>query len=150
MSDQSWKVGYNGFRYPEGYSVTPIQNAALRNGTLIRPTVCSVCRDGRSEKPQGRDYRFLHLEDYSRPLVIHPACKACHAALHARFRDPERWQRLLARHARPGDWATLLSLDPASQIRPFAETYPNGLPPPTTIARLEDQPSLFEFSGHHD
>ena len=114
MSDQRAEViGYNGFRYAPGYSVTPIQNAALRNGRLIRPTVCSICRDNRSEKPQGRDYRFLHLEDYSKPLDIHPCCKSCHAALHARFRDPERWQRLLARHAMPGDWATPLSLDPS-------------------------------------
>ena len=146
MNDQSWKIGYNGFRFEAGYSVIPIQNDALRRGIIARPTMCGICRDGRSERPKGRDYRYLHLEDYAKPLVIHPCCKSCHAALHARFREPERWQRVLARHARPGDWATLLSLDPASQLRPFAETYPNGLPPPPSPLEAL-QRSLFDLSG---
>jgi hypothetical protein len=145
MSDDEWLIGYNGFRYKQGYSVIPIQNDALRRGLIARPTMCSICRDGRTERPKGRDYRFLHLEDYSQPLAIYPCCKRCHAALHARFRDPERWQRLLARYGRPGDWATLLSLDPASQLRPFSETYPNGLPPPPSPMEAV-QRSLFDYA----
>ena len=145
MNERPGKIGYNGFFFEEGYSTIPIQNAALRRGIIARPTMCGICRDGRTERPKGRDYRFLHLEDYSRPLVIHPCCKSCHAALHARFREPERWQRVIARHGRPGDWATLLSLDPASQYRPFAETYPDDLPPPPSPMEAV-QRSLFDFS----
>jgi hypothetical protein len=36
----------------------------------------------------------------------------------------------LALHSRAGSWFTLLSMDPASQTRPFDLTYPNGLPGP--------------------
>lgn len=147
MSERSGKIGYNGFFFEDGYSTIPIQNAALRRGTLKRPTVCSICLDGRCEHPRGRDYRFLHLEDYSRPLLIHPCCISCHRALHARFRDPARWQRILDRYGRPGEWFMMLSLDPASQLRPFAQTYPNDLPPPNQTAR-EEQPSLFDALTH--
>lgn len=125
-----WQKPYNGFSWAERCAVTPVQNAAIREGRLIRPTVCSICGDARSERPQGRDYRFLHTEDYRRPLDIYPLCKADHAALHARFDDPARWQRVIERHGRPGAWFMLLSNDPASQYRPFDETYPEGLPPP--------------------
>lgn len=125
-----WETCYNGTDWPSRCAVTPVQNALMRSGRLIRPTMCSICLDDRHERPQGRDYRFLHLEDYSNPLAIYPCCKFCHAALHARFRDPERWTRLVRKHGRVGEWFTLLSLDAASQWRPFQETYPVGLPPP--------------------
>lgn len=125
-----WERPYNGFSWRERCAVTPIQNAALRSGRLIRPTVCSICGDDRAERPQGRDYRFLHLEDYRRPFDIYPCCKPCHASLHARFDDPARWQRVLQVHGRLGEWIAVLSLDRASQWRPFDITYPQGLPRP--------------------
>lgn len=124
---------YNGFDADERMAVTPIQNAAVRSGGLIRPTTCCICGDSRSEFPHGRDYRFLHTEDYRKPLVIYPLCKRHHADLHARFRDPERWQRVLQRYGRPGEWFTLLSQDRASQWRPFDDTYPDGLPAPSPV-----------------
>jgi hypothetical protein len=130
-----WETSYNGTGWVERCAVNPIQRAHLRSGRLIRPTVCTICLDDRDEKPQGRDFRFLHLEDYSDALAIYPCCKPCHAALHARFRNPMRWQGVLERHGRPGEWFTLLSLDPASQWRPFGETYPKGLPRPDGGAR---------------
>lgn len=136
-----WECHYNNFSWAERCAVTPIQNAAIRDGRMIRPTVCCICLDDRSEKPQGRDYRFLHLERYDRPLDIYPLCKPCHAALHARFRDPGRWQRVLWAHARPGEWFTMLSLDPASQWQPYGVTYPDGLPPPHT----EIKPPQFDL-----
>ena len=121
---------YNGFDGEARRAVTPVQNAAIRSGKLIRPTRCCICGDSRSEFPHGRDYRFLHTEDYRKPLLIYPLCKRHHADLHARFRDPQRWQNVLLRYGKPGEWFTLLSLDPASQWRPFDETYVGGLPPP--------------------
>jgi len=84
---------------------------------------------------RSRDYRFLHCEDYRKPLDVYGCCKRCHADLHARFRDPERWQRVLRKYGRPGLWFTLLSLDPASQWRPFDETYSKGLPWPPASCR---------------
>ena len=122
-----WQMHYNGFSWPERCAVTPIQNEALRSGRLVRPVVCTICGDARSELPHGRDYRFLHLEDYRQPFAIYGCCKPCHAALHARFRDPKRWWELVRLHGRLGQWFTLLSLDPASQWKSFNETYPDGL-----------------------
>ena len=131
LSTHRWQVSYNGFSWVERCAVIPIQNAAIRSGQLIRPTVCCICGDGRTDRPQGRDYRFLHLEDYRKPLQPYGCCKGCHAALHARFRNPERWQDVLDRHARPGEWFTMLSLDPASQWKPFDLSFARPLPPPS-------------------
>lgn len=133
-----WEVAYNGTSWADRCAVTPIQNAAIRSGKLQRPTVCSICGDDRAQFPQGRDYRYLHTERYDRPLEIYPCCKRCHAALHARFRDPERWQAVLRRFGRPEAWFVHLSLDPASQWRPFAETYPKGLPGPNPLRAQHD------------
>jgi hypothetical protein len=134
MTDQprrAWGKPYNNFSWAERRATIPVQNAALRDGRLIRPTVCCICGDDRDAFPQGRDYRFLHLEDYRRPLDIYPVCKGDHAALHARFDDPGRWEKVIRAHSRPGEWFTLLSLDPASQETPYDITYPRGLPPPS-------------------
>lgn len=125
-----WETHYNGWSWQERCAVTPIQNAAIRSGRLVRPRTCCICGDDRHDRPQGRDYRFLHLEDYRQPFAIYPLCKADHASVHARFRDPERWQRVLRRYGRPGSWIMALSLDPTSQWRHFDEIYPRGLPQP--------------------
>jgi len=122
-----WQKSYNGFSWKERCAVTPIQNKAVREGKLIRPTMCSICLDDRNEYPKGRDYRFLHTEDYSKPLDIYPCCKRCHASLHARFDDPKRWYAVVKLHWREGAWFTLLSMDPACQHKPFEVTYPDGL-----------------------
>lgn len=121
-----WMRPYNGFSWAERCAVTPIQNKALSEGRLKRPTMCSICLDDRSEYPKGRDYRFLHTEDYTQPLVIYSACKRCHAALHARFNDPERWMAVAKANWRQGAWFTRLSMDPTSQFQPFDITYPIG------------------------
>ena len=120
---------YNGFDDKARRAVTPIQNEAIRKGELVRPTKCNICGFSDPAHPQGRGYIYLHTEDYRLALLIYPLCKRHHADLHARFRDPERWQRVLRQYARPGAWFTLLSLDPASQWRSLSETYPEGLPP---------------------
>lgn len=127
-----WETWYNGWSWAERCAVTPIQNAMFRSGQLARPTICSICGFSDPARFNGSGYIFAHTEMYDRPDVLFPACKKCHAALHARFRDTARWQRMLRQHGRPGEWFTLLSLDPVSQWRPFHETYPAGLPLPTT------------------
>lgn len=119
---------YNGFSHRERVATLPIQNAAFRGGTLLRPTVCSICGFSRPEVLEGAGYIYAHLEDYRRPLEILPCCKRCHAALHARFRDPERWSRMRDRNLRSGVWFENLSMDPQSQFIPFDQTYPDGLP----------------------
>ena len=47
---------------------------ALRNGSLLRPTSCSIC--GRECKPEA------HHEDYSKPLDVVWVCKQCHENTH--------------------------------------------------------------------
>ena len=106
----------------------PIQNAAAKTGRFRFPTICSICGHTDPTRPRTAGYIYAHLEDYRRPLSCHPACRHCHAALHARFREPERWQRVLAKHHCAGAWFTLLTPDPASQTMPFDMIYPNGLP----------------------
>lgn len=123
---------YNGFDGPARRAVTPIQNAAIRSGQVIRPTTCCICGFSDAAHPQGRGYIYLHTEDYRKPLTIYPLCKIHHADLHARFRDPERWLAVLRLYGKPGDWFVHLSLDPASQWKSFDEQYPDGLPPPNS------------------
>lgn len=55
---------YNGWNWNQRRAVTPIQNAAVRSGELIRPTVCSICGFSDPENLDGRGYIFMHLEDY--------------------------------------------------------------------------------------
>jgi hypothetical protein len=118
---------YNGFDPKARSASVPIQNAAFRDGRLKRPDTCSICGFGDPTDPKGRGYVYAHLEDYRKPLDILPCCKSCHAALHARFQDPARWQRVLARHGAPGRWFMHLTMDPGSESRPFDETYPAGV-----------------------
>lgn len=128
-----WETWYNGWSWAERCAVTPIQNAMFRSGQLARPTICSICGFSDPARVNGSGYIFAHTEMYDRPDVLFPACKKCHAALHARFRDPTRWHRVLQRYGRPGEWFTLLSQDRSSQWRPFNETYPDGLPAPSAV-----------------
>lgn len=88
MSDRPrpWQRPYNGFTWRERCAVTPVQNAAVRDGRIMRPTLCTICGDGRHGHPPGRDYRYLHLEDYRMPKpwpVISPCAypMPCSAAL---------------------------------------------------------------------
>lgn len=119
---------YNGFSHEERGATNPIQRDALRCGLILRPECCSICGFSDPSSPTGRGYLFLHLEDYRRPLEFYGVCKRDHAALHARFHDPERWLRIAHQHWASGRWFTQLSMDPASQTHPFDETYPRGLP----------------------
>lgn len=133
-----WETYYNGWSWTERCAVTPIQNALFRSGQLDRPTICTICGFSDPARINGSGYIFAHLERYDRPAELFPACKKCHAALHARFREPERWQILLRRSALPGSWAFALSLDLASQRRPFSETYPEGIPRLLTLDAIRN------------
>lgn len=121
---------YNGFDDAARRAVTPIQNAAISGGRMTRPTTCCICGFSDPAQPRGRGFVYCHLEDYNAPFDIYPVCKRHHADLHARFREPERWAKVVRQYGRAGEWFMLLSLDPASQWRPFPETYGSGLPPP--------------------
>jgi hypothetical protein len=130
-----WETHYNGFSWRERCAVTPIQNAMFRSGELVRPTTCSICGFSDPARINGSGYIFAHLEDYEKPGELFPACKRCHAALHARFLDPQRWPRWLNSIEVISEWPTHLSLDPISQWRPFSDTYPSGLALPRSIRR---------------
>ena len=49
-------------------------NRAIKNGVLIKPSVCENC--GKECSPEG------HHEDYSMPLEVVWLCKSCHLELH--------------------------------------------------------------------
>jgi hypothetical protein len=122
---------YNGWSPNERRSTLPVQKAAIASGELARPSICSVCRCNGSSDWRADDSVWLHDEDYADPLGAYAICRRCHRTLHRRFEDPEPWLALIARRGGEGlKWFELLTMDPASQRRPFAETYPSGLPPP--------------------
>lgn len=120
-----WQRHYNGWSWKERCAINPIQNRAIRDGSLIKPTICSICGFSKPDDLKGAGYIFMHTERYDRPLDINPCCKSCHAALHARFDDPMRWHSIVKRNWRQGAWFIQLSLDPASQTQAFEITYPN-------------------------
>lgn len=124
-----WQTSYNGWTWKQRCEINPVQRRLFQSGQLARPTECSICGFSDPARIETSGYIFAHTERYDRPAEIHPCCRKCHAALHARFREPERWQVVLTTNYREGEWFTLLSLDPASQWRPYAVTYPADLPP---------------------
>lgn len=122
MSQRRFELGwYNGWSPEQRLATLPIQREAIRSGALRRPSACSVC--GSTEDI------WLHDERYDRPLEAYAICRPCHGALHGRFEDPARWQAILEAYGNGERWFEGLSLDPASQRRPFEETYPEGLAP---------------------
>jgi len=125
-----WQKSYNGYSWKERCAVTPIQNKAVREGRLIRPTTCSICGHTKPDAPKGAGYIFMHTERYDRPLDIYPCCKRCHAALDARFDNPARWFTVVKQNWREGAWFTILSMAPVSQHQPFEATYPYGFSVP--------------------
>lgn len=119
---------YNGFSHDERVATIPLQKQAAVEGRFRFPTVCSICSYSDPARYRTTGYIFAHLEDYRRPLECHPCCRRCHVTLHARFRDPDPWRRLVARFSANSVWIAFLTLDPASQWRPFDETHPHGIP----------------------
>ena len=52
---------YNGFSPEQRGAVTPIQNAAVRSGKLIKPMICSICGFSDPTDPKGRGYIFTRI-----------------------------------------------------------------------------------------
>ena len=132
-----WQIPYNNWRWSERCAVIPIQEEAFRTGRAVRPTTCLICGFVGIGKREGRWQIIAHLERYDRPLDFYSICRPCHNALHGRFTNPARWQRLLQRYPRPGKWYMLLSMNPASQLQPFEQTYARGLPEPVSVTQLQ-------------
>lgn len=125
---------YNGWSGEERLATLAVQKAAIAAGERKRPAICSICGCTGSRNWRADDAVWLHDEDYAHPLAAYAACRRCHRTLHQRFDDPEPWLDLVARHGDSGvQWFEQLSMDPASLRRPFAETYPNGLPAASTV-----------------
>ncbi len=120
---------YNGWSPEERLATVPVQREAIRSGALEPPTCCSICGFSKQDDPDGDNRVWLHDEDYGDPLRAYAVCRSCHRTLHARFETPRPWAALLLRHGDGGRWFERLSMDPQSQRRPFAQTYPDGLPP---------------------
>lgn len=118
---------YNGFSHEERVATNSVQRDAARLGKFEFPVICSICGFSDLQNYRTTGYVFAHLEDYRRPLECLPCCRRCHAALHARFHEPSLWLALLGRYQEEGAWFTKLTMDPASQARPFDETYPMGI-----------------------
>ena len=125
LTKPGFRIGwYNGWSPDDRWATLPIQREAIANGTLPRPRNCSICGATWSrDNPV-----WLHDENYADPLAAYHLCRRCHRTLHQRFEQPAAWLELTARHGNGSRWFDRLSMDPASQRRPFNETYPDGLP----------------------
>lgn len=119
---------YNGWSGEERVAALPGLKAALAAGELEPPTRCSICLTEGHPDWRASNAIAFHDEDYSEPLKAYPVCKPCHGLVHLRFWRIEEWQALVEQHARGGAWFESLTLDPDSRHRPFAQTYPDGLP----------------------
>jgi len=122
---------YNGWSPEERTAVTPIQKQALKDGTLAKPTHCSICKcEGNRRDWRAQDAVWLHSEDYGNPLDVYHLCRRCHRTLHERFEKPDPWLELIAENGQRGAaWFELLTMDPDSRTRPIGKTYPDGLTP---------------------
>lgn len=76
-------------RYPERAHANRAVKAALKAGTLRRPSRCSKCG-----KREGAPHRIhAHHEDYSKPLDVVWLCHGCHVTRHRELREARRQQR---------------------------------------------------------
>lgn len=123
-ADDPYKGYYNGFSMAERRATGPILRAARKAGRLGAPPRCSIC--GLAQSPVAPVRLDWHVELYREPLKLYAICHSCHRTLHARFEQPRRWARLLAKYP-DVRWVQKLTMDPASKGRPFDETYPEGL-----------------------
>lgn len=123
-ADDPYKGFYNGFSMSERRATSPLLRAARAAGMLGVPSVCSICGIVQSTVAPIR--LEWHVEDYREHLNLYAICHSCHRSLHARFEQPRRWARLIARHP-DVSWVQKLTMDPASRGRPFDDTYPEGL-----------------------
>lgn len=120
-TDDRYKGYYNGFSMAERRATGPILRAARKAGLLGSPKECSICGVVQSlDAPLRMEW---HVEDYREPLNLYAICHSCHRTLHARFEQPRRWERLIARNS-DKKWVQKLTMDAASKGRPFDETYP--------------------------
>jgi hypothetical protein len=96
---------YNGFTGLERARSAQLTRWAMIAGVLPRQTRCSICG------AESRSIQF-HSENYYDPLALFAVCQSCHRLLHRRFRAPEAWTELVARHAGDGAWFSDLRLAP--------------------------------------
>ena len=117
---------YNGWSPEERIATLPVQRAAIRLGTIAKPSTCSIC--GITPGADSNNPVWLHDENYAEPLAAYHICRACHRILHNRFEQPEPWLTLVREFGSGGRWFEALTMDPASLRQPFWVTYPDGLP----------------------
>lgn len=72
---RSWYATNGRKRHPGSYVAMRKVQAALKEGSLIRPDRCQLC--GSTGRLAG------HHEDYSRPLTVLWVCYSCHRQIHA-------------------------------------------------------------------
>jgi hypothetical protein len=119
---------YNGFSPAQRRASIPLQRVAEKTGQMPKPSRCSICGFAGHPDPAHSNRLGWNDEDYTQPLKAYQICRWCHGALHGRFDRPVRWLGLVRRHGDGTQWFERLTMDPASQWRPLAETYLDGVP----------------------
>ena len=139
---------YNGFSNHERLHLSKPQKVErYKKGN--NPSVCCMTGFSRPDDIKGAGYMLAHLEDYRRPLDWLPMSNRAHNLLHRRFKSPQNWKRLVAKHYVHGAWFTFLTMDIRDMYRPYDDIYPDGLPKlgecwPDMAARMAIDRSAFE------
>ena len=76
-SKKKWTI-----KNPEKRKASHILNNAVRDGRIVKPKSCSVCK--KAKKIDG------HHDDYALPLVVIWLCSRCHQKLHKERNEVQR------------------------------------------------------------
>lgn len=106
-------ASYAGFTSEERIRAWQLQWLLVDLGFFNRPTRCSITGS--------TDRVGLHDENYHEPWIAFPISASAHSTLHRRFKSPQPWLDLVAKHRSNGDeWFCHLSLEPldlAAELR---------------------------------
>jgi hypothetical protein len=67
-------------RFPEKMKARRFMRTAIGNGTLLKPSKCSLC--------ESEEFQIdAHHPDYSKPLEVVWVCKPCHGIVHRKIKS---------------------------------------------------------------
>ena len=97
---------YNGATGKERVYVWQKNQIAWQIGLIPDRSQCSVCSKRQAE--------HWHGELYFRPFALMAICRSCHARLHRRFGNPQRWSTFLE-GIDPDNWTHALLTEQLSR-----------------------------------
>jgi len=118
---RQWKWGilpsYNGFTHEERVHVWQLQSWFCDNGWMAKPKVCSI--SGRTDRVA------WHSENYfGWPKSTFSVQQGIHLSLHARYKNPHAWLKIVSQYAVTGDeWFARLPMVRVDIAGPLRAAY---------------------------